>query len=100
MPLEDDLWAKGKCSFKMLTYMSVGIPVVVSPVGMNLEVLSQAHCGFGPRNDHEWIEAISSLLESSELSKNMGEAGRSLIEARYAKNIIGLQLSEILKSQI
>jgi glycosyltransferase involved in cell wall biosynthesis len=39
MPLEDTAWARGKCSFKMLQYMSCGIPVVVSPVGMNLEIL-------------------------------------------------------------
>jgi glycosyltransferase involved in cell wall biosynthesis len=100
MPLEDDLWARGKCSFKMLTYMAVGIPVVVSPVGMNSKVLSQAKCGFGPRNNEEWVDAISCLLDSSTLSESMGFAGRKLIEERYSKSVIGPRLVEILKAQI
>ena len=40
MPLEDSAWARGKCSFKMFQYMACGIPVVVSPIGMNVKVLS------------------------------------------------------------
>lgn len=100
MPLEDDLWARGKCSFKMLTYMAVGIPVVVSPVGMNADVLGQAACGFGPRSEEEWVDAISCLLIDSSLAEKMGSAGRQLIEARYAKNIVGPKLACILKSQI
>lgn len=100
MPLEDDLWARGKCSFKMLTYMAVGLPVVVSPVGMNTELLAQAPCGFGPKNMDEWVNAISSILNSSTLTETMGRAGRQLIETRYAKNIIGPQLARMLKSQL
>lgn len=100
MPLEDDLWAKGKCSFKMLTYMAVGIPVVVSPVGMNSSILSEADCGFGPKSDDDWLDAISCLLENRGMAGAMGAAGRSLIELRYAKNILGPQLANILESQI
>lgn len=100
MPLEDDLWARGKCSFKMLTYMAVGVPVVVSPVGMNSEILAQASCGFGPKNENEWVDAMSCLLNSPSLAEKMGKAGRQLVEDRYAKNVIAPALAGILKSQI
>jgi glycosyltransferase involved in cell wall biosynthesis len=100
MPLEDDLWAQGKCSFKMLTYMAVGLPVVVSPVGMNGEILGQAPCGFAAKTTDEWVDAISTLLCNPRLSTDMGRAGRQLIETRYARNVIGPQLARMLKAQL
>lgn len=100
MPLEDDLWSRGKCSFKMLTYMAVGLPVVVSPVGMNEEVLSHASCGFGARSHGAWVEAISTLLTNATLAEDMGRVGRQLIEARYAKNVVTPQLLNILIGQL
>ena len=45
MPLADTPWARGKCSYKMLQYLACGVPAVVSPVGMNNEVLAQADSG-------------------------------------------------------
>lgn len=97
MPLSDDLWERGKCSFKMLTYMSVGLPVVASPVGMNEEVFSKANCGFGPRNHDEWVSAISSLLINSSLAREMGMAGRRLVEKEYSRVAIAPQLIELIR---
>ncbi|MEJ0034464.1 MAG: hypothetical protein WDO15_30895 [Bacteroidota bacterium] len=39
MPLRNTDWERGKCSFKMLQYMACEIPVVISPVGMNTDVM-------------------------------------------------------------
>ncbi|MBS0344089.1 MAG: glycosyltransferase family 4 protein, partial [Proteobacteria bacterium] len=78
MPLADDLWARGKCSFKMLTYMAVGLPVVVSPVGMNKEVLSHGSCGLAARSEDEWVDAISCLIGESSMARAMGHCGRAI----------------------
>ena len=43
MPLEDSAWARSKCRFKILQHMACGIPVVVSPIGMNVKVLSMGN---------------------------------------------------------
>ncbi|MBK5204245.1 MAG: glycosyltransferase family 4 protein [Polaromonas sp.] len=100
MPLEDDLWARGKCSFKMLTYMAVGIPVVVSPVGMNSEILAQGPCGFAAKTSDDWVDAISTLLSDTTLACQMGRSGRQIVEARYARNVIAPQLAQLLKEQL
>ena len=51
MPLPDSPWTRGKCAFKMLQYMACAVPVVVSPVGMNADVLALGELGFGAATD-------------------------------------------------
>lgn len=94
MPLEDSLWERGKCSFKMLTYMACGVPVVVSPVGMNTEVLSYSNIGFGVKTIDEWIDALLILLANAEQRKKMGDSGRQVILNKYSVNIVTPLLSE------
>lgn len=100
MPLVDDPWARGKCSFKMLTYMSVGIPVVVSPVGMNSEVLAHGRCGFSARTSEEWVDAMSALIVNRDAGTEMGEIGRRIAEEHYSHRVIGPRLAQILKGVV
>jgi glycosyltransferase involved in cell wall biosynthesis len=97
MPLEDTEWAKGKCSFKMLQYMAVGIPVVVSPVGMNKEVLLKGDCGFAAINETEWADALISISENMSLKNALGSKGREIIENYFSTKVISGQLAEIFK---
>jgi glycosyltransferase involved in cell wall biosynthesis len=96
MPLADSDWARGKCSFKMLQYMACGIPVVVSPVGMNLEVLAQAELGIAATNRRQWADALCDLVASAELRAQMGSAGRQVVERRYATAIVAKELGNII----
>ena len=96
MPLEDDPWARGKCSFKMLTYMAVGIPVVASPVGMNRDLLIQTSCGYGASSKDDWVSAISTILANVGLASGMGAAGRKLVEQSYSRAVIAPKLVELL----
>jgi len=95
MPLEDDLWAKGKCAFKALQYMALGIPAVVSPVGMNTEVVKPEVNGYVCNSFAEWYKALESLLQDPEARVQMGRAARRKIEKDYAvaanrTNFLGL----------
>lgn len=98
MPLEDTPWTRGKCSFKMLTYMAVGIPVVVSPVGMNTQVLAQGLCGFAAHSREEWVDAISTVLADQAKAQQMGVVGRCIVEANYSAKDIGAQLSALVRT--
>jgi glycosyltransferase involved in cell wall biosynthesis len=99
MPLEDTPWARGKCSFKMLTYMACGIPVVVSPVGMNTEVLDHGACGYAASTQGEWIDTVSSLLRDEATARAMGMIGRQITQTHYARSVIGPKLAELLRTQ-
>lgn len=97
MPLPDSDWARGKCSFKMLTYMAVGVPVVVSPVGMNNDVLAHGPSGFAAGRSAEWVEAIDALLADAGLRESMGRTGREVVERHYARKVVAPRLAELLE---
>lgn len=97
MPLPDDPWTRGKCSFKMLQYMACGMPVVVSPTGMNAQVLAGGEIGFGPAGSDQWTEALLALADSAELRHRMGGEGRRLAESTYSVRTIAPRLAQILR---
>lgn len=98
MPVDNSLWALGKCSFKMLTYMSCRIPVVVSPVGMNNEVLGKGYCGLPASGNQDWIDALLFILKNRGIAKEMGCVGRDIVEKFYSEKIISNKLIDVFKS--
>jgi glycosyltransferase involved in cell wall biosynthesis len=98
MPLDDSEWARGKCSFKMIQYMSCGIPVVVSRFGMNAEVLQKGDIGFGAAKPQDWVDALEALLVNQELRARMGRAGRAVVELHYSLEVLAPRLAKALVS--
>ena len=84
MPLTDDPWAKGKCGFKALQYMSLGIPALVSPVGVNTEIVENGVNGFICETEEDWDKALEKLMTDADLRKKMGAAGRKTVEKQYS----------------
>jgi len=84
MPLPNDEWSKGKCGFKGLQYMSLEIPSILSPVGVNTEIIEHGVNGFLAETDLEWEQCLSTLIEDVELRKTLGKAGRKTIEDRFS----------------
>lgn len=84
MPLPDDEWTRGKCGMKGLQYMAAGIPTVMSPVGVNKEIIQDGENGFLADTTGEWVEKLSRLIESVELRKKFSLNGRKTIEEKYS----------------
>jgi len=84
MPLPDDEWAKGKCGCKGLQYMALEIPAVMSPVGVNAEIIENNINGFTATTTDEWVEKISNLIDSEELRRQIGKAGRLTVLEQYS----------------
>lgn len=99
MPLEDSPWARGKCSFKMLQYLAVGLPVVVSPVGMNAEVLALGELGIGATTERQWIDGLVTLLESSAMRERFGVEGRRVVESFFSIQAIAPRLARSLRGE-
>lgn len=97
MPLPSDEWSLGKCSFKMLQYMAAGLPVVVSPVGMNVEVLSMGDIGFPAVTHDDWYEALRCLYHDSGLAHRYGANGRLIVEKHFSRSVISTILAGIFK---
>jgi len=97
MPLHDSARARGKCAFKALQYMAVGTPVVVSPVGMNAEVVEDGVTGFLADSPAEWREKLTLLITDAALRERMGRAARERVRERYAHGVYYPELKALLE---
>lgn len=84
MPIPDDDWAKGKCGFKALQYMSLGIPALVSPVAVNKKIVDDGINGYWCNTEEQWKVAISALTQSGTLREKMGKAAKEKIKNYYS----------------
>jgi len=84
MPLTDDDITRGKCGFKAIQYMALGIPALVSPVGANIEIVDDGVNGFICHTPQEWKDRILQLLSEPQLRKQLGAAARLKIEDKYS----------------
>ncbi len=84
MPLYDDPWARGKCGFKALQYMSLGIPALVSPVGVNTTIVDHGLNGMICSTASEWENALIALLTDSDLCVRMGMEARKKVETHFS----------------
>jgi glycosyltransferase involved in cell wall biosynthesis len=71
MPLINREYALGKCGFKLVQYISTGLPVIASNVGFNNDVVD-GKCGIliddKLKND-DWLDAIIQIATSWEVWK-------------------------------
>lgn len=65
--------------------MSLGIPAVVSPVGVNNSIVQHTQNGFIAHNNQDWLNYLSQLIQSAELRNKLGEAGRQTVVERFSK---------------
>jgi glycosyltransferase involved in cell wall biosynthesis len=84
MPLQNDIWSEGKCGFKLIQYLSLGIPAVASPVGVNKQIIEQGVNGYLCTEVADWEKALSGLLTDIRRREEMGINGRKKIVQSYS----------------
>ena len=83
MPIFGDDWGRGKCAYKIIQYMSCGVPVIASRVGANIDVVTPA-CGILVDTERAWFSAFRSLIHSPSQRLAMSKAARERAEAFYS----------------
>ena len=65
MPLENSQMTKGKCGFKLIQYMALGIPSIGQNITVNAQIIPSPEQGWLVSNINEWEDAIYSVLNST-----------------------------------
>lgn len=79
-PLE---FIQGKSGLKAIQYLALGIPFVVSPLGVTSSIGVAGSTHFEARTVDEWVEKLDRLLGDAELRAAMGQQGRSHFLENY-----------------
>lgn len=78
-------------------YMAAGLPVVVSPVGTNLEVLAHGEVGLAACDPEQLDHALETLFLDRERALRMGRLGRQVVEAAYSVKRTAPRLAAIFR---
>jgi len=100
MPLPEDEVSRGKCGLKALQYMATGRPVVVSPVGVNTDIVQNGTNGFLASSTDQFVTALLELANSQERRRDMGREARRTIEERYSAEVVSRAFAEVVGSVV
>jgi len=84
MPLPDNRWTQGKCGFKAIQYMALGIPAVCSPVGVNRDIIHDGVDGLFAATMQDWFPVLARVLKDSFFREAIGRAGRRRVEESFS----------------
>lgn len=101
MPLMDNRYSKGKGGFKLVQYLSAGLPCIGSNVGFNKEVIDPC-CGRLVKDEVEWGKALlylTDLANWEQCSDNAYRKWRNKFSFIYNLNIWKDTLRHIKKQK-
>jgi glycosyltransferase involved in cell wall biosynthesis len=98
MPLGDDLWSRGKCGLKIIQYLSVGVPAVCTPVGINRDIVKDGQNGFWASSTEDWVGRLTQLIKDPDLRRNMGCHGMDTVEKEYSLTVTSEKFLGVLKN--
>lgn len=83
MPLDNTIWERGKCGYKILQYYSYGLPAIVSPIGFNKEIINENITGYFVRKNRDWYKYIVFLNNNKLKAKQMGHKGYFFLKKNF-----------------
>lgn len=83
MPIENDEVSKGKCGFKLIQYMGLGIVSIASGVTVNNEIIHDEVDSFTVKHREDWQMVIEKCLSRRAEFQEIGRRAKETIHQRY-----------------
>lgn len=84
MPLLNTPMERGKCGFKLIQYMGLGIVSVASSITINKEIVDDEVNGFLVNKPSEWELVLRKVIDRTKDFNKIGEAARTKITLKYS----------------
>ena len=95
MPLPDKPLERGKSGLKLIQYMASSRPVIASPVGVNVYIVTP-NVGFLASSVAEWRDHLTTLAEAPALRREMGSQARQRVARDYSLAAWGPRYARML----
>ncbi len=91
-------WLLGKSGFKAIQYLAVGVPFVMTPIGVAAEIGENGRTHFNAETPDDWYNSLDKLLSDGSLRLEMGRAGREESLANYTVEAQVEKLADVFGS--
>jgi len=93
-------WLLGKSGFKAIQYLAVGVPFVMTPIGICAEIGESNLTHFNAETDEDWYDSLDRLLADAELRRRMGANGRKYSLEHYTVAVQAEILARTFRSVV
>ncbi len=94
----NEQWILGKSGFKAIQYLAVGVPFIMSPVGVCAEIGEVNRTHFNAMSAEDWYNSLSRLISDTGLRETMGANGRKYSVDHYSISFQASVLAGAMKS--
>jgi glycosyltransferase involved in cell wall biosynthesis len=84
MPLNDAPVSRGKCGFKLIQYMGLGIPSIASAITVNNEIIDDGINGWLVYDETKWLEKLEEVITRTADFNTFGERAKLKIDSKYS----------------
>lgn len=96
MPLIEDYFTLGKCGFKAVQNIGVGLPTLASDIGFNKQVIVNGYNGFLVKDIEDWSKYIEELSINEELWRSMSIMARQTWDDKFNSRNVEKKIYELL----
>jgi glycosyltransferase involved in cell wall biosynthesis len=100
MPLPDTPLTRGKCGCKALQYMAIGRPAVVTPLGINAEIVRDGVNGRWASSPEAWTDVLEQLARDPGERIRLGAAARDTVVAGYTAEASAAAFARVVRGVV